>query len=192
MTQSRAIGVEFIDENGSVPGVRLRIALLPKPARSAEVESLALEIAGEGANPNVIELARRVAEAQVDLVRVRNARHELLCSQFNYSMIRVNNFIKGARNVLRIVSGYLRREGPDVVLPPEVVQYAEYVLHWQPQGPEKLLYILSDFSHRLIAMDRYERRALSRRKFAVRVFDLGRRQAMRSENTLLATAGDKE
>jgi hypothetical protein len=41
------------------------------PAMSEEVETLAREIAGPGANAETQELARRVAEAQIDLRRVR-------------------------------------------------------------------------------------------------------------------------
>ena len=44
-----------------------------------EVEALAREIAGKDANAEIQELARRVAEAQIDLRRVRAARHRLLC-----------------------------------------------------------------------------------------------------------------
>jgi ERF superfamily len=49
-------------------------------------------------------------------------------------------------------------------------------LDTKPEGPEKFTTILSDMARRLAAMDRYERRALSRRKFAIRAFDAARGQ----------------
>jgi len=45
-----------------------------------------------------------------------------------------------------------------------------------PQGPMKLATILSKEAKWLRALDRYERRPLSRRKFAVRAFDEARRR----------------
>ena len=89
----------------------LSLPVLHDPALSREVESLARAIAQ--ADPPRYELACRVAEAQIDILRVRRARHDIL---------------SGA-----------------VVDPDAVKTFA--------------------------AMDRYERRALSRRKFAIREFD---------------------
>jgi hypothetical protein len=48
------------------------------PALSEEVQALTRELAGPEANARTQELARRVAEAEIDLHRVRYARHQLL------------------------------------------------------------------------------------------------------------------
>jgi hypothetical protein len=45
------------------------------------------------------------------------------------------------------------------------------ILSSKPQGPYKFAAILADKARELLALDRYERRALSRRKFAIRAFD---------------------
>ena len=56
----------------------LSLPVCANPALSEEVETLARESAGPGANAETQERARRVAEAQIDLCRVRYARHKLL------------------------------------------------------------------------------------------------------------------
>src|SRR5262249_12346731 len=56
----------------------LSLPVLSNPALSQEVETLARDIAEAGATPEILELARRIAEAQIDLRRVRSARHDLL------------------------------------------------------------------------------------------------------------------
>jgi hypothetical protein len=48
------------------------------PVLSAEVEALAREIAGEVSDLDIVELARAVAEAQIDMVRIRRARRDFL------------------------------------------------------------------------------------------------------------------
>ncbi|HMF06872.1 MAG TPA: hypothetical protein VKE72_07660, partial [Methylocella sp.] len=52
-------------------GHGLSLPVLVDPALSQEVEALAREMAGANASSEIQELARRIAEAQVDLRRVR-------------------------------------------------------------------------------------------------------------------------
>jgi hypothetical protein len=133
------------------------------PALSEEVETLAGEIAGPGANVATQELARRVAEAQIDLRRERCARHKLLSAAL------ANPHYDNWREKMAFIQSLLRKNAPD--LP---VEHLRPYLNSKPQGPYKLATILSQETERLLALDRYERRPLSRRKFAVRAFDEAR------------------
>jgi hypothetical protein len=62
-------------------------------------------------------------------------------------------------------AGEMRARGDPI--PPAM---AHDMLH-RPQGAAKYAVILAELGAQLAAMDRYERRALSRRKFAIRAFD---------------------
>jgi hypothetical protein len=65
-----------------------------------------------------------------------------------------------------------QKNAPD--LPEATVQG---VVNSTPQGPYKFATILSQEAKQLLAMDRYERRALSRRKFAIRALDHARHRS---------------
>jgi len=132
----------------------LSLPIYSDPALSAEVEALAREIAGKNANSETQVLARRVAEAQIDLRRVRDARHRLLSQSLS------DPYYDSLPNLREKLT----------VLRPALNQY----LTRTPQGPQKMALILCQEVRQLSAMDRYERRALSRRKFAVRAFDLAK------------------
>jgi hypothetical protein len=133
---------------------------------------LGSRIPGTDANTEIQELAHRVAEAQIDLRRVRCARNQFLSRTLAepYYESRANTRAK-----LGLLGHLLGNNTPDVLLD-GLLKFVTST----PQGPEKFALILSQETKQLAAMDRYERRALSRRKFAIRALDAAQAAAATS------------
>jgi hypothetical protein len=139
-------------------------------ALSEEVEALAREIVGTDTSAEKQELARRIAEAQIDLRRVRYVRHQLLSQALGDPDYESEATL---RTKVALAVRRLRRYGPSTPMPDDVMEF----LNSKPEGPYKLATVLADKTRQLLALDRYERRALSRRKFAIRAFDAACRSA---------------
>jgi hypothetical protein len=111
-----------------------------------------------------------IAEAQIDLRRVRHARHQILSHALSdsHSDPQANMGEK-----VRILDSLSRPNAPE--MPIEAT----------PEGPQKIATILSQKAKQLRAMDQYERRALSRRKFSIRAFDDARRRQVDFNHKLI-------
>ena len=131
---------------------------------SEEVETLAREIVGTDANAEIQELARRIAEAQIDLRRVRYARHQLFSQALSDPDYESEVMLrKKSALVIRCARLFdLYRPMPENVM--------EF-LNSKPEGPYKFATILADKTRQLLALDRYERRAVSRRNRAIQSLD---------------------
>jgi hypothetical protein len=138
------------------------------PALAQKIEGWAQHIAGAGADAIILAAARLVAEAQLDLQRLRACRHHyieqaLADPKFVGAKVEKIKLTVSMRWLDLVWNDRSTATFPDWAF--------QYIDPTPPEGPEKLATILSDLTRNLAVLDRYERRALSRRKFAIRDFD---------------------
>jgi hypothetical protein len=104
----------------------LNLPVYSHPVLAEEVEALAREISGTDSNPEVQELARRIAEAQIDLRRVRYVRHQIL-SQALSDPDYESEAMLGKKTALVI---RLQRFDPSAPIPDNMMEF----LSSKPQG----------------------------------------------------------
>lgn len=145
----------------------LSLPALADPAWSTEITTLARKIAGEGAKSEPWQLACRVAAAHIDVMRVQQARRQMVGHA-----LKDPNYHQPANAELR--EKWLQREYgfPDEDERPEPGESHTI------DSPGKYAQILADLATKLTLMDRYERRARSRLKSAIRAYDAACVEAM--------------
>ena len=139
---------------------------------SAEIDAFAKDIVGPHLSPDLLSFARPIAEAQLDLVRIRRVRHDLLSKALSDPAYESSGSTK---RKIKLAAALARRHGATSPVP----GWALKMILEKPSGPEKFAVILSDMARKLAAIDRYERRAISRRNSAIRTFDSARRLCAR-------------
>jgi hypothetical protein len=128
-----------------------------RQTQRGKIEELTVLIAGDGANETVLDRARKVAEAQFDLLRVRRARLSLLSNpKERVEKVRLADLRRALKNetTRRLAESDALNEGRS-----------------RDAGLPTLEEALPVLAEKLISLDRYERRALSRRKRAIQEFD---------------------
>jgi hypothetical protein len=143
----------------------LNIPVWHDPTLAAQAAAIARKIAGPNADAEAVEWARRIGEAQIDLNRTRARRTSLLTELLAGNYL-PHSFNKAMMKCLLLILSDRQ------FLSPSQQQATEIVTNHRPLGgDEKLATILEDRSSELARLDRYERRAISKRKSAVRGFD---------------------
>jgi len=137
----------------------LSLPVSADPHLSSQAERLAELIAGADASEGRMHEARLIAEAQMELQRVRRLRLERLAQP---SLVKKPVTLKSLRGMIKLVEANIADDWEQM----DIVERFEQDLLPEVEGPleQKIEAVIRSFSK----LDRYERRALSKRKFAIR------------------------
>jgi len=154
-----AEGLRRSSQNARVHG--LNVPVSADPELSSRAERLARLIAGPDANDAHLHEARVIAEAQMELQRVRRLRLERLAHP---SLVKKRLTRTGLRTLIKLVEASIPDEWDQMHIVDKAVE--DLLPEVEPQLQEKIGEVVASFKK----LDRYEKRALSRRKSAMRRF----------------------
>lgn len=154
----------------------LSLSLECDPSQSIAIEEFARKFVDENSSSEAIAAARRVAEAQIDLMRIRQARRALMVdpkARLKKLTAREKNQTTSVQlKLLKKVDRMLERPSLEAVSDEltDTFNLLRESFNCQPEPP-KIAEGLGVLSTALLRLERYERRACSRRKFAIRDLD---------------------
>ncbi len=155
-----AAGKRRVSQNALRHGLSIPLHL--DPAERSHIQSLARHIAPATDDERLQGLIEQIAEAQLEIIRVRKARQKLL----NDPVVITRRLTRERfREITRGVKTIEQIEAASDLL----IDYADNGIVERPDltVAEKLAFLAGELSR----LDRYERRALSRRKLLIREYD---------------------
>ena len=149
------------------------LSLPPGPEWSRSIRILARRIAGTDRSATNLAAARRVAEAQIQIVRVRNERVERLREAREDPSYQPSNTIHMSQKLAILLLERSRDSKRHAVEHSMIDQ----VVAWQLADAEQRRAAVQKLAETFAPLDLYQGRALSRHKSAVRAWDRLRNSA---------------
>ena len=148
----------------------LSIPVSKEPSLSIQAEEIAQKLAGPDPDETLLDRARAVADAQVDLNRVRARRNALVARLLADPQYKPLSTYKKQVRIMRMIDRVERIFGK-----PFDLDDIGPLPNPKPLDDQlKFATVMEDRARELAALDRYERRAISKRKSAIRAFDQAR------------------
>jgi hypothetical protein len=156
-----AAGKRTVAQNAFRHG--LNLPALCDEALVPEIEALAQRIVGGSIDPLFLGLARQIAAAQIELNRVRSNKLRLIAvANAQVTGEPLGDIREGNKPTRKLRAAFVAAV---------VERSSSSIGHDVPPRCEGLSLTLDDLCLEVELLDRYERRAISRRKFAIRNFD---------------------
>ena len=134
----------------------LTLSVTSTAAYAKQLAKLVREIAGDSKEAIVLERARAIAQAELDLARVRRAKVALLERACTFGELEPPQVLSSATQIIRFVNALDRGR---LILPTPVDSSATMPSHEPDRSAEAIRRLLPE----LRKLERYERRAAARR-----------------------------